>query len=144
MSGVVRKSGLERLQDLVAGLVPMGGLPALLGLRPVSAVRGRVELAGDPAPAHYNSGQTAHGGYVTTLLDTAMGTAAQTMLEAGQGCTTLELKIAFHRPVTEATGTVTATGVVIRAGRRVIFTEATLTDAAGQVLASGSSTLLVV
>jgi hypothetical protein len=36
---------------------------------------------------------SVHGGYAATLLDTVMGCAVHSWLKAGQGYTTLELKI---------------------------------------------------
>jgi acyl-coenzyme A thioesterase PaaI-like protein len=46
--------------------------------------------------------------------------------------------------MTTATGPVRAVGRVISLGRRVAFSEATLTDAAGKLYASATSTLLII
>ncbi len=119
------------------------GLVALLGILPVAVETRRVVLAAIPDARHYNPGLVVHGGYTATLLDTAMGCAAQTVLGPGQGVTTLELKIAYHRAITAASGRIEAVGRVLSNGRRTVFTEASLTDASGRLLASGSSTLLV-
>lgn len=136
-------TGLELMQAYLRGERPAGGMVRLLGLRPVAVERGSVSFEADPTEAHANSGGTIHGGYVTTLLDTAMGCAALTVLDAGKGVTTLELKVTFQRATTPRTGRVLAVGTVTSHGRRVVFTEARLTDAAGRALASASSTLLV-
>ena len=56
---------------------------------------------------------------------------------------TLELKIAYHRPITKDTGLVRAEGVLLSFGRRVAFAEAKLTDTHGKLYASATSTLLV-
>ena len=61
----------------------------------------------------------------------------------GRAIRTLELKIAYHRGMTDTTGPVRAEGVVTSIGRRVAFAEARLTDAQGRLLASATSTLLV-
>ncbi len=41
------------------------------------------------------------------------------------------------------TGPLTATGTVVKAGSRVGFTEGVVTDAAGAIVATATSTLLV-
>lgn len=136
-------SGLERMQAYVRGENPVGGMVRLLGFRPLVAEHGLMRLEAEPSSAHTNAGGTIHGGYITTLLDTAMGCAAITVLGAGRGVTTLELKVTFQRAVTPETGRIVAEGRVTSHGRRIVFTEARLSDAAGRPLASASSTLLV-
>lgn len=64
-------------------------------------------------------------------------------LAAGQGYTTLELKVTYHKAMTAKTGMVRAEGKVISFGRRAAFAEARLTDADGRLLASATSSLLV-
>ena len=53
---------------------------------------------------HYNPIGSVHGGIALTLLDSAMGCAIHTLLEAGVGYTTLEVKTNFVRPITVETG----------------------------------------
>ena len=64
-------------------------------------------------------------------------------LAPGQSYTTLELKVSYLRGMTVETGVVRAEGVVVSMGRRVAFAEAKLTDASGKLLATATSTLLV-
>ena len=77
------------------------------------------------------------------MLDSALGCAVHSRLKAGQGYTTLELKVAYHRPMTATTGRVRAEGTVIQLGRRAAFAEGKITDARGRVYATATSTLLV-
>jgi len=84
-----------------------------------------------------------HGGYAATLLDSACGCAVHSRLSASQAFTTLELKVAYHKAMRADTGPVRAEGLVISLGRRAAFAEATLTDRSGRLLASATSTLLV-
>jgi uncharacterized protein (TIGR00369 family) len=65
-------------------------------------------------------------------------------LAPGQGYTTLELKIAYHKAMTAKTGIVRAEGRIMSFGRRAAFAEAKLTDAQGRLLASATSSLLVI
>lgn len=124
-----------------------GGTPAPIGLTLdfdlVELERGRVVFEGRPTKSVYNPIGTVHGGYAATLLDSACGCAVHSALEAGQGYTTVELKVAFHRALTDQSGPVRCEGAVLTMGRRVAFTEARLTDAQGRLCASATSTLLV-
>lgn len=100
-------------------------------------------FAGTPGPKFYNPIGSVHGGYAATLLDSACGCAAHTKLAAGQGYTTLELKVAYHKALTAQTGLVRAEGRILSFGRRAAFAEARIVDAAGKLYASASSTLLI-
>lgn len=142
----------ERLGPDAAGLALVRALqdPAtLIGMArtldmEVEAVEeGRVTLLSHPCPHLENTNGVAQGGYAASLLDMACGYAIITRLPAGKTCTTLELKVAYHRPVRLDGGPVRATGVVVSAGRRAAFAEARLTDAAGKLLSSASSTFMV-
>jgi len=84
-----------------------------------------------------------HGGYASTLLDSACGCAVHSRLSATQAYTTLELKVSYHRKITADTGLVRAEGRVLSFGRRAAFAEAKLTDAQGRLCASATSTLLI-
>jgi len=119
------------------------GMGHALDLRLVEAEVGRVVLEGTPFAAHENVIGSIHGGYAATLLDFACGYAVLSSLSPGQGFSTIELKVSYLRPLTRGTGAVRATGRLVKAGRRVAFSEAALTDAAGAVLATASSSLLV-
>ena len=135
-------TGLEQLQALMAaGRMP--GIGRSLNFTLMEIESGRAVFEGVPGHHAYNPIGTVHGGYAASLLDSACGCAVHSRLEAGQGFTTLELKVAYHKPITADTGPVRAVGVVVSMGRRAAFAEAQLTDAAGRLLASATSTLLV-
>ncbi len=115
----------------------------LLDLMLAEVEPGRAVFEGTPDQRHYNPIGTVHGGYAATLLDSACGIAMHSQLAAGQGWTTLELKVAYHRALTERSGKVRAEGRIITAGRRAAFAEARLFDGEGRLCASATSTLLV-
>lgn len=137
-----RPSGLEQLRAImVAGKMP--GIGRTVGFDLVEVAEGLVVFEGMPGLEVYNPIGTVHGGYAATLLDSACGCAVHSRLSATQAYSTLELKIAYHRAMTVATGVVRATGTVVSIGRRAAFAEARLTDAAGTLYASATSTLIV-
>jgi uncharacterized protein (TIGR00369 family) len=115
-----------------------------LGFNLIEAEEGRVVFRGEPGPNVYNPIGTVHGGYAATLLDSACGCAVHSKLTAAQAYTTLELKVAYHKAMTDQTGPVFAEGRILSMGRRVAFAEATLKDASGRLYASATSTLLVI
>jgi uncharacterized protein (TIGR00369 family) len=84
-----------------------------------------------------------HGGYIATLLDSAMSCAVQTLLPAGTGYTTVEIKVNFVRAVTDKTGPVRCEGRIINVGKRIGTSEGRLTDGQGRLLAHGTATCLM-
>lgn len=135
-------SGLEQLRAFIAaGKRP--GIAVSLDFDLVEVGDGTAVFAGLPGPHAYNPMGAVHGGYFATLLDSACGCAVHSKLTAQQGYTTLELKVAFHKPITSETGRVRAEGRVVTIGRRVAFADANLVDSNGRLYASATSTLLV-
>jgi uncharacterized protein (TIGR00369 family) len=138
-----RPTGLRVMQSMAGGQV-RAPIAETLGFRMVEVEHGRVVFEATPGPNVYNPIGTVHGGYAATLLDSACGCAVHTTLEADQAYTTLELKVAYHKAMTAETGLVRAEGRVVTIGRRAAFAEATIKDAQGRLLASATSTLLVI
>lgn len=138
-------SGLEQLRAVFDPNHPERGpgIGKTLGFTVVEIEAGRVVFGGQPDESVYNPIGSVHGGYAATLLDSAVGCAVHSVLKAGQGYTTLELKVAYHRAMTKDTGPVRAEGRVIQAGRRAAFAEGRLTDLEGRLYATATSTLLV-
>jgi uncharacterized protein (TIGR00369 family) len=136
-------SGLEFVQGLVDGTLPLNTLARTLDYDVTDAVSGRVVVTAEPGASHLNPAGTVHGGFAATLLDSCMGLAIQSTLEKGIGQTTLEFKISLVRPITPETGVINAEGVVLSRGRRIGTAEGRITDASGRLLAHGTTTCLV-
>jgi len=71
-----------------------------LGLRIVDLARGTcvVQLDHDPRLIGNPDAGTVHGGVITTLLDSAGGAAAFSVVAEGQTVATLDLRIDYLRP----------------------------------------------
>ena len=136
-------AGLDALRAMIAGELPPPPIARTLGFSLVDVERGKATFAGEPAEYHYNPIGVVHGGLALALLDSAMGCAVQSLLDAGVTYTTLEVKGNFVRPLTSDTGPVRCTGTVLHAGRRVATAEARVEDADGRLYAHGTSTLLI-
>jgi len=77
------------------------------------------------------------------LLDSAMGCAVHSMLPAGTGYTTLELKVNFIRAMTAETGRVRAEAKLIHLGARTATAEGRVVDESGKLYAHGTTTCLI-
>ena len=130
---------LERLRD-AGGRAPLG---RLMDFQLVDAGDGFAVFEGNPGAKHYNPAGTVHGGWISAILDSALGCAIHSRLEAGQSYTTVELKINMVRALTDQTGLVTARGAIIHLGRRVATSDARLEDVNGRLLAHGSCTCMI-
>ena len=136
-------SGLEFVQGLVDGTLPLNTMAKTLGYDVTEVANGRVVVTITPNCTHLTPSGTVHGGLSATLLDTCMGLAIRSTLDKGFAQTTLEFKISLVRPVTPETGLIKAEGVVLSRGRRIGTAEGRLTDNTGRLLAHGTTTCLI-
>jgi uncharacterized protein (TIGR00369 family) len=136
-------SGLDFVQGLADGSLPLNTIAQTLGYDVAEAANGRVVITAIPNGTHLNPAGTVHGGFAATLLDSCMGLAVQTTLEKGVGQTTLEFKISLLRPITPETGLIRAEGLVLSRGRRIGTAEGRVTDGDGRLLAHGTTTCLI-
>ncbi len=136
-------SGLEFVQGLADGTLPLNTIAQTLGYDVTEASSGRVVVTAEPGEAHLNPAGTVHGGFAATLLDSCMGLAIWSTLEKGIAQTTLEFKISLIRPITPATGLIKAEGIVLNRGRRIGIADGRITDQNGRLLAHGTTTCLI-
>ncbi|WP_327141590.1 PaaI family thioesterase [Nocardia sp. NBC_01327] len=137
------RTGLEFLTAMLDGEIagpPIGGL---LGMRPVSVGPGDIVFACTPDESMYNPIGLVHGGVACTLLDSAAGCAVHTTLPADVGYTSIEIKVTYLRPIHAHTGELRVHGWVTKPGRRVAFAEADVRDAEGALLATATSSCLI-
>jgi uncharacterized protein (TIGR00369 family) len=142
-AGVAQLSGLEALRAIGNGSLPPPPIAQLVQMDLVAADEGRVEFRCTPDESAYNPIGLVHGGLVCTLLDTVAGCAVHSTLPRGLGYTSIEIKVNYLRGVQAGGGPLTAVGTVPKPGRRVAFAEGRVTDAAGRLVATASSSLLV-
>lgn len=136
-------AGLEFFERMRDGIYPLPPICETLDFVATEFERGRVVFSGKPKSNYYNPLGTVHGGYITTLLDSAMSCAIHTTLEPGKALTSLEIKINFVRPVTENTSVLRAEGTIISVGRQIATAESKLTDERGKLYAHGTTTCLI-
>src|ERR687893_709523 len=125
-------TGLEFLRRVVSGELPRPPISAMMNFG----------LA-EPAEYHYNPIGVVHGGLAPTLLDSAMGCAVHSVLPAGAGYTTLEIKVNYIRALTAGTGEVRCEARVIHVGGRTATAEGKVLDAAGKLYAHATTTCII-
>lgn len=136
-------SGRELLQGMIDGRFPSPPIAEVLSLWLAEVGEGTAVFEGEPGGQFLNPMGIVHGGWTMTLIDSAAGCAAHTLLAAGVGYTTVETKVNFSRAIRTDTGRVRCEGHVINQGRQVISAAALVKSRDGRVLAHGTSTLLV-
>jgi uncharacterized protein (TIGR00369 family) len=140
---IVGLTGKEILQRISDGRLPAPPIAQTLNLWLTEVDDGFAVFEGDPAPEFQQPFGLVHGGWVLTLIDSVTTCAAQTLLPPGVGCTTIETKGNFSRPITKDSGCVRAEGRVVGRGRRIMSAEAKVFDTRGRILAHGTSTIMV-
>ncbi len=136
-------SGIEFLRGMMAGTFPAPPIADILDFLLVEVDVGRAVFEGIPSDRFRNPLGTVHGGWMSTLLDSALGCAVHSTLKAGQGFTTVDLAVSFVRAVQESTGKLRCEAKVIHAGGRIATAEGRLVDAEGKLYAHGTTTCLV-
>jgi uncharacterized protein (TIGR00369 family) len=139
----IATDGLTFLQKMIDRELPAPPIAELIGFDLIEASPGKAVFEGMPAFRHYNPLGTVHGGFAMTLLDSCLGCCIHTTMQKGEGYTTLEIKVNLVRAITKDTGMVRATGRLIHRGRTTATAEGDIRDAAGNLLAHGTTTCMI-
>jgi uncharacterized protein (TIGR00369 family) len=137
-------SGIELIRAIVDGTLPPPPIARLLDFTILEAEPGRALFAMEPAEWMYNPIGSVHGGVAATLLDSCMGCAVHTTLDAGVAYTTTDLQVRYIRALSDATGRVLAEGRVVHAGRRTATAEGRLFVESDESLIAHASTGCVI
>lgn len=137
-------TGLDYLRAMLAGRLPKPPLMDTMNITLESVEHGEVVFAMTPAEFHYNPIGSVHGGVFSTLLDSAAGCAVHSLLPAGTGYTSQDLSVRFLGAMRVSSGPVRCTGTVRHLGRRTALAEASLTTEAGKLLATATSSCLII
>jgi uncharacterized protein (TIGR00369 family) len=140
---VAGKTGLQMFEAMLAGQIARAPITATLQFWLVEASLGHAEFQGKPAFEHYNPLGGVHGGWMATLLDSAVGCAVHATLPVGKAYTTLELKVNFVKGLSDRVPLVRAIGDVIHSGGRVATAEGRLVGPDGTLYAHATTTCLI-
>jgi uncharacterized protein (TIGR00369 family) len=118
-------------------------LHKLLNIELVSVENGMAIIHSQPDAKFENSMGRMHGGYIASIIDAVMGSAAASKLTAGQLLGTIDLNVKYVGKITVETGKLIATANIVHAGRTLLTVEARIADVAGKIYAHGSGTFMV-
>jgi uncharacterized protein (TIGR00369 family) len=116
------------------GTPPAPPFNDFLGIRVLKREGGRGVAALELKAHHKNRRGVAHGGVVSSLLDSALGAAVISAMDPEEWCATLQLSVSFVSGPRE--GEIIASGQLVRRGKRLAFAEGELRDGRGRVLAT--------
>ncbi|MEV7782544.1 PaaI family thioesterase [Kitasatospora sp. NPDC088351] len=137
-------TGEEILREMLAGRIQAPAIGSTLGFRLVEAGPGTAVFEGELGDHLYNPMNTVHGGYLATLLDSALGCAVMSRLPAGIGYTTTQLNVHMVRPLFADSGALRCEGVALHVGRMVATAEARVTGVKdGKLYAHATTTCAV-
>ncbi len=140
---MLERSGMEFMQDMMAGRPAGPPIGATLNYWPESVEDGKVAFVGAPQFAHTNPMGTVHGGWYGTVLDSCMACAVMTRVPKGSVYTTLEYKISILRSI-PLDMMVRATGRVQHAGRSTGVAEGEIRGIEdGKLYATGTTTCII-
>ena len=137
-------SGLEAMCAIRDGILPPPPMARLIGFRLRIAEPGRIVMELEPHASLENTIGLLHGATAAALLDTAMGCAISTMLPAGQGSVTLDLKLTYLRPLSVRSGTISAEGKLVKLGPQASYAEGFVCDGAGNLAVHATATFSMV
>jgi len=96
-------TGLEVMQAMLRGEMPVANMAETLTFGAISVGPGTAVFQGTPEERFLNPMGTVHGGWMSTLLDSALGSAVMTALPPGAAYLTASLSVNYLRPLTLGT-----------------------------------------
>ena len=132
----------ERIQRLLDGdELSSSAAWRSAGLKLVEAEPGRsvVDMAATDAMTNFQG--ICHGGYISLLADSAMGSALATVLPEGEKHMSFDLKLSFMKPV-RIGQSLRATGSVVHHGRRTAVATCRL-EVGGDLVGTASASFIV-
>lgn len=113
----------------------------LIGFEITQRAEGRCTSELTVKEAHLNPNGVVHGAVLYALADTGMGGALSSILEEGQLCSTIEIKINYFRPA--GTGRLRCETRVVYKGGRTSALESELFDERDRLLARATGTFMI-
>jgi uncharacterized protein (TIGR00369 family) len=136
-------SGREFLEGIADGTLPEPPMATLVGAELVSVGTGQVVFRCTPDETTYNPLGIVHGGLLCTMLDFAAGAAVQSLLPAGVGSSSIEIKVSYLKPIRAGIGPIEVEGRVLKLGGRVAFAEAHARNEVGELVGHATTSLAV-
>lgn len=136
-------TGIELMSMIADGKIPPPPIAKVIPLTLKSVEKGRAVFIGIAGENLANPLGTTHGGFIATLIDSATGCAAHTMLGKGEIYGTIDLNVKMVRPVPfhkELYGE----GEVVSMTKSIIISNCTVKDKDGKIYGYGSATCMII
>lgn len=133
------KSGLEIMQEMMRGELPYAECAKSLSFCAIKADAGYALFQGTTSRSQLNPMGIVHGGWISSVLDSASGCAVLSTLPPGAIYSTIGLDVKYRKFLTLKTVRVRAEARVTRVEGRDAFAEATLFGPDDTVFAEASS-----
>ncbi|MDO8268901.1 MAG: PaaI family thioesterase [Moraxellaceae bacterium] len=135
-------TGLEVLQAILAGKLPMPSIAETMPMQVIEIGKGFVKFTAKADKRHLNPAGGVHGGFFATVLDSVLGNAVFSELEAGIGYGTVDLAVKMLAPL-PMDEEVIAEARVVHLSRRMGVAEGTIRNQSGKLIAHGTTTCLI-
>ena len=136
-------TGLQILHAMMTGELPYPPMNDTANMTLVEADSGWAVFLGIPELRHCNPFGTVHGGWFSTLLDSALGCAIQSALPEGRRYTTVELSVNIVRAAAPSSGPLRAAATLIHSGKQIATAQARVEDENGKLYAHATTTCVV-
>ncbi|MBF6469118.1 PaaI family thioesterase [Nocardia beijingensis] len=133
-------TGREILQGTIDGRFPSAPILSALGFRLAQVGHGTVVFEGEPGDQSLGPAGGMYGGFMATLLESALSAAVLTRLASGTRSTSVKIGIDIHRAVRGDARRLRCTGTAIHVGSTTASAEARLIGAEdGELYAQATS-----
>jgi uncharacterized protein (TIGR00369 family) len=136
-------SGRETLEKVLNGELPAPPFAPTMLIDLIEVGEGCIAFSGQPDFSFLNPMGTVHGGWIATILDSAMGCAVHSTLKPGQLYTTTAMSINYVRPLMADSGAVRCEATTVYSGARMATSEGRLIDGKGRLIAHGSESCMI-
>lgn len=128
---------IKEIQEIVR----KAPFPAHMAMQLSEMNMGLATIELDLSNTHLQPFGLVHGGVIATMIDTATFWAVFMRIPEDAGLVNVDLKLNYLRSVTK--GRLKAEGRSIRDGKSICYSEARVHDEKGELIAHGTSTLMV-
>jgi uncharacterized protein (TIGR00369 family) len=140
---VAELSGRDFLQAIADERLPNPPIASVIGARLDLVGDGEVRFRCRPDESAYNTLGMMNGGLLCALLDLAAGAAVHSLLPAGIGLASVEIKVSFLAALRARDADIQIAGTALRVGGRVGFAEAHARDSDGELVGHATSSIAI-
>ena len=140
---IEKMTGLDIMQAIVREELPHPTMSETIPMKVVQVEEGKVVFNAIANEKHLNPQGGVHGGFASTVLDSATGCAVHTLLGAEVAYGTIDLNIKMIRQVPRSTNLIPE-GTLINISKSLDISEVILKNEYGKLYATSTATCLII